>query len=59
MLSLIFVILGMLLILLAGIGVPNPMTNPPVARYHLGWLGLCSVVLGWLLANGTALMRAG
>jgi hypothetical protein len=54
-LILIVMILGFLLILLAGLGLP-PATEPP-KRYHFGWLGLAFVVLAWLLANGQTLTR--
>lgn len=58
MLSLILFILGMLLMLIAGIWHPQyPATPPPYFRLHTGWLGAFFVVLGWLLANATALMR--
>ena len=51
---LIVMVLGLVLIGLAGFGVPPP--DPP-RRHNFGWIGLALCVLAWLLANGGALLH--
>jgi hypothetical protein len=57
MLTLILMILGMLLMLIAGIWHPVYPSPSPSFRVHPGWLGAFFVVLGWILANGSVLMK--
>jgi hypothetical protein len=53
MLTLILMILGMLLMLIAAVWQPQPA----YPRVHPGWLGAFFVVLGWVLQVGSGLLK--